>query len=264
MAKQGVLYIEQGVHIGDIGGGICIFVRAMHTHIDTKQERQRESGRQCKVSYRYFCFTFVLATAKRTTMHSKRGKKKKQHKQYECIQTSNQKPNQTEPNPKASEMCLKKAMAAHSISFFWSASLCIWKIRLASTLTLKHRHTHTGNAMPSCSAQFCSVGKWKKWIFDRFMTIEPEPESSPFLNYCHRNRRTKFRISFAFQLLLLLLLLSLLFPLRPPASTLRILVWIWFGFIFGRPFWLGRKKEARLWQVSFQSVCACRTPSYLG
>lgn len=40
-------------------------------------------------------------------------------------------------------MCLKKAMAAHSISFFWSASLCIWKIRLASTLTLKHRYTHT-------------------------------------------------------------------------------------------------------------------------
>lgn len=43
MAKQGVLYIEQGVHIGDMGGvhkregggGICIFVRAMHTHIAT-------------------------------------------------------------------------------------------------------------------------------------------------------------------------------------------------------------------------------------
>lgn len=46
MAKQGVLYIEQGVHIGDMGGvqtgerergkgGICIFVRAMHTHIGT-------------------------------------------------------------------------------------------------------------------------------------------------------------------------------------------------------------------------------------
>lgn len=162
--------------------------------------------------------------------------------------------NRTEPNPEASEMCLKKAMAAHSISFFWSASLCIWKIRLASTLTLRltHTHLHTHRHRKRHGKLFCSVGKWKKWIFDRFMTIEPE--SSPFLNYCHRNRRTKFRISFAF------CFCFFFFPyVLPPAHWV-----LWFGFVLD-PFWAaplltGQEKEARLWQVSFQ----CRAASYLG
>lgn len=75
MAKQGVLYIEQGVHIGNIagvhkGGGGCMYFCAgyAHPHRDKARERERGRGRQREVSYRYFCFTFVLATAKRTTM----------------------------------------------------------------------------------------------------------------------------------------------------------------------------------------------------
>lgn len=128
-------------------------------------------------------------------------------------------------------MCLKTSTGnggggggfCHSISFFWSASLCIWKIRLASTLTHTHRHTRCaskGNAMPSCSVRFCSVlfcsvGKWKKWIFDRFMTIEPS--SFPFLNYCHRNRR---KISYFFGF-------ATRVPLRPPASISRIGILVW-------------------------------------
>lgn len=153
--------------------------------------------------------------------------------------TSNLEPNRTEPRSQWNVS--KEGDGSAQYFIFLKCQFMYLKDTLSKhthtqthTHTLTHRHRHRKRH----GKLFCSVGKWKKWIFDRFMTIEPE--SSPFLNYCHRNRRTKFRISFAFQLLLL--------PLRPPASTLSTLVWFRFGFILRiqfeqLPFWLARKRK---------------------
>lgn len=63
----------------------------------------------------------------------------------------------------------------------WSASLCIWKIRLASTHT--HRERKKGNAMPSCLVNGRNGFLTDLWLSSRLH----------FLNYCHRNRR-KIRV----------------------------------------------------------------------
>lgn len=82
-----------------------------HRHIETQHERERE------VSYRYFCFTFVLATAKKEQQCTARSARRSSTNNASAFREREMNEN-LEPNPEASEMCLKKAMAAHSISFF--------------------------------------------------------------------------------------------------------------------------------------------------
>lgn len=164
--------------------------------------------------------------------------------------TSNLEP-RTEPNPEASEMCLKKAMAAHSISFFWSASLCIWKIRLASTLTLRHTYTHTGtgNAMASCSVQL--VNGRNGFLTDLWLS---SPSLPHFWIIAIEIDERNFVFLSPFSCCFFFFRYAL-----PPAHWV-----LWFGFgldsFWAAPLLTGQEKEAGLWQVSFQ----CRAPSYLG
>lgn len=152
--------------------------------------------------------------------------------------TSNLEPNRTEPR---SQWNVSKEGDGSAQYFIFVKCQFMYLKDTLSKHTYTQTHTHTHRHRKRHGKLFCSVGKWKKWIFDRFMTIEPE--SSPFLNYCHRNRRTKFRISFAFCFCFFFFFRYAL----PPAHWV-----LWFGFSFGfslriqfeqLPFWLAKKRK---------------------